>query len=150
MEIKPASLAMFTKARNGRLIPVMDDVQGVANALNQIDHHLRLRYSEIGEYWVVYWLPDEGEEGDGYLITTAQELDHRLVHHVGEVYKRCQEPDYSLGEELDRLDAEDKKRKDHEFTECHGEMYEQMAYAMRHDLGYDKNRIYVPKELTSA
>jgi hypothetical protein len=148
MEIAPASLAMFTKGKNGRLIPIDDDVQGCANALNEIDPHLRLRYSEVGEYFVVYWKPEEAEEGDGYMISTAQELDHRLVAHVGAIYKRCQEPGYSFGEELDRLDAEDKKAKDDAFSEEHGEMFERMAHAMRKDLGYDKARAFVPKDLT--
>src|SRR5690348_13526446 len=105
MEIRPASISMFAKGRNGRLIPIEDDVQGIANALNEIDHHFRLRYSEAGHYFVVYWKGDDEPEGDGYLVTTATELDHRLVNRVGEVYKRCQERNYSLADELDRLDA---------------------------------------------
>lgn len=143
MEIRPASIAMFAKGRNGQLVPIDDDVQGVANALNEIDPHLRLRYSEAGEYFVVYWKPENSEEGDGYQISTAQDLDHRLVHHVGEVYKRCQAPGYSFADELERLDKEDKKAKDKAFTEEHGEMYEQMAHAMRRDLGYNQSRVFV-------
>jgi hypothetical protein len=150
MEIRPASLAMFTKGNKGQLVPIDDDVQGVANALNEIDHHFRLRYSEAGEYFVVYWKGDEEPEGDGYLITTAQELDHRLVNHVGEIYKRCQAPGYSFADELERTEAEARKEKDHEFKERHGEMYEQMAYAMRHDLGYDQQRVFIPKEIASV
>lgn len=143
---------MFTKGRAGQMVPIDDDVQGVANALNDIDPHLKLRYSEAGQYFVVYWSADptqtdedieREDKGETYVITTAQDLDHRLVHKVGEIYKRCQEPGYSLGAELDRIDAADKKAKDAAFTEEHGEMYEQMAYAMRKDLGYNQGRVFL-------
>lgn len=149
VEIRPASIAQIGQGRNGVMVEIDDDVQGIANALHEIDHHIRLRYSEAGAYFVVYWKPDEGDEGDGYLITTAQDLDHRIVHRVQEIYHRCNQPGYSYSDELDKLDAKAKKDKEHAFSEEHGEMYERMAYALRHDLGYDQSRIYVPEGVKS-
>ena len=127
------------------MVEIDDDVQGVANALSEIDTHLRLRYSEAGGYWVVYWLPEEWEEGDGYLITTAQDLDHRLVHHMRQVVHRCQQPGYSLAGELDDADAKAEAEAEHAFAEQNGEMLERMAHAMREDRGYNKTRIFVPE-----
>lgn len=144
MEIRPASLAQIAKARNGQMVEIDDDVQGVANALGEIDSHLRLRFSEAGGYYVVYWKPEEWEEGDGYLITTAQDLDHRLAHHMRQVVHRCQQPGYSLAGELDEADAKAKADADQTFVEENGELVERMAHAMREDRGYNKTRIFVP------
>lgn len=124
-----------------------DDVQGVANALSEIDPHIRLRYSERGEYWVTYWKGDSEDEGDGYFISTFQECDHRIVKRMREVYHHCTRPGYSLADELDKADAKAKKAKSSAWSEKHGEMFERMAFAMRHDLGYDQHRIYVPREV---
>lgn len=145
MEIRPASLAQITSGRDGRMVQIDDDVQGVANALAEIDHRLRLRFSEAGEYYVVYYKPDECEEGDGYLIFTAQELDHRVVKHMEQVHHRCTQPGYSFGEELEKAEADAKAQADHEWSEKHGEMHERLAHALREDAGYNHRRIFVPE-----
>lgn len=126
-----------------------EDVVGVASALHEIDSHIRLRFSEAGGYYVCYWLPDEMEEGDGYLIFTAQELDHRIVHHMREVYARCNEPGYSFAAELDKAEEEAKKEKDYEWEQEHGEMHERLAHALRKDAGYDQRRIFVPEDVAA-
>lgn len=150
MEIRPATFTQVAKARDGRYITIDDDVQGVANALNAIDTHIKLRYSEAGEYYVVYWSDDpsaaEEDDRDGnttYLIFTAQDLDQRMVKKMEEVYWRNRQPGYSLADELDKADAEDKKRKEAEFTQENGEMYERLAHSMRKELGYNQSRIFV-------
>lgn len=149
VEIRPASLAQITKARDGQLVQVDDDVQGIANALHEIDHHLRLRFSEAGEYFVAYWKPDEWEEGDGYAIFTAQDLDHRIVHHMRGVYHRCQQPGYSFAQELERAEEKAEAEQDHNWEQQHGEMYEKLAFAMREDLGYNQSSIFVPKDVAA-
>lgn len=133
------------QGRGGQLIEIDDDVQGVANALHEIDSHIRLRFSEQGGYFVVYWKPDEGEEGDGYLIFTAQELDHRIVQHMQEVHHRCLQPGYCFADELDKADAEAKAKREYAQDEQFGEVAERLAHAMRSDLGYDQSRIFVPE-----
>ena len=147
IEIRPASFAQVSAARTGAYIEISDDVQGIANALHAIDPHIRLRYSEAGEHFVIYWASDPSklaeEDGDSYLIFTAQDLDHRIVKHMEEVCWRCQQPGYSFADELERTEVEAKKQEAHEWTERHGEMYERMAHAMREDLGYNQNRIFV-------
>lgn len=150
MEIRPATLAQVTKARNGKYVEISNDVQGIANALNEIDPHIRLRYSEAGGYFVVYWSenPNVAEEDDGdnttYLIFTAQDLDHRIVHRMAEVYWKCRRPGYSFADELEEEQERQKKEKDHAWSEAMGENFERLAHAMRKELGYDKGRIYVP------
>jgi hypothetical protein len=145
MEIRPASLAQISKGRSGQLVAIDDDVQGVANALFEIDPHIRLRYSEAGEYFVVYYKPDEWEEGDGYMIFTARDLDHRIVQKMREVHARCLNPGYSLAAEMEKAEAEAKRQADHQWSEEHGEMHERLAHALREQAGYDKQRIFVPE-----
>ncbi len=126
-----------------------DDVQSVANGLAAIDHRIRLRFSEAGGYYVVYWLPDEWEEGDGYLIFTAQDLDQRIVKHMQEVYWSCQQDNYSFADELERAQATAKKEKDHAWDEKAGEMHERLAHALREDAGYNKRRAFIAEGLTA-
>ncbi len=126
------------------MIQVDDDVQNVANDLRDIDPHLRLRYSEAGEYWVVYWCPDGGEDGDGYLVTTAQELDQRVVTQVRKIHHGVLNDTYKLSEEIERLDAVAKAEEEHAFTERMGDTYERLAHALREGTGRGKRRIYVP------
>ncbi len=145
MEIRPATLTQLNLGRGGQLIEIDDDVQGVANALHEIDPHIRLRFSERGGYFVVYWKPDAVEEGDGYLIFTAQDLDHRIVQQMREHYHRCLQPGYSLADELDKAEAQAKAELDYERDEEYGEVAERLAHAMRSDLGHDQSRIYVPE-----
>lgn len=143
LEIRPASIDQIATDRKGRLVQIDDDVLGIARELNEIDSHIRLRYSEKGEYWVVYYLPDEWEEGDGYLIFTAQDLDHRIVHKMRMIHKRCLEPGYSFAKELEDVEAKNKADQEHERKQRDGELHERLAHALRAQVGYDKRRIFV-------
>jgi hypothetical protein len=149
MEIPPvkADLAQIIRGKEGRMVTIDNDVQGVANALSYIDHHLRLRFSEAGGYFVVYWKPDEDEEGSGYLVTTAQELDHRIIKTVEEVYWKVRQPGYSFAGELEKVEAAEKKAIADAESEVNGEVLERLAFAMRKDRGYDKQRAFVPTDL---
>jgi hypothetical protein len=128
------------------MVEITDDVQGVANALHQIDAHLSLRYSEAGEYWVVYWRPDGGERGDGDLITTTTELDHRLVKRIEEIYWKTRQPGYSLADEAEAVDAAAEKAREDRFSEQVGEIGERLAHALRKDLQV-KSKIVVPADV---
>lgn len=147
MEIKPASLTQLSRGREGQMIEIDDDVQGVANALNEIDSHICLRFSEAGGYFVAYWKPEGGEDGDGYLITTAQELDHRLVKKVERIYHECSQPGYSYAAALDKAEEAAKAERDYEEAEKLGPVLEQLSHAMRKDLGFDQAKIVVPESV---
>ena len=150
MEIRPATVAQVSKGRSGKYVEIADDVQGISNGLHEIDPHIRLRFSEAGGYFVIYWSETGAAEEDNdpnnttYLIFTAQDLDHRIVKRMAEVYWKCRRPGYSFADELDKEQERQKKEKDHAFTEAMGDRYERLAHAMRRELGYDKGRIYVP------
>jgi hypothetical protein len=128
------------------MVSIDDDVSGVALALSEIDSHICLRFSETGGYFVAYWKPTEGEDGGGYMITTAQDLDHRLVKRVEKIYHECRRPGYSFADELEKTEAKKKAQVEHQASEERGPALEELAFAMRRDLGYDKQRVFVPGE----
>lgn len=147
LQPSPAGLAQLTRARDGRWVEVADDVAGIAAALARVDPCIRLRFSEAGEHFVVYYRPENGE--DEYLIFTATELDHRIVKHMEEVYARCNAPGWSFADELERTEAVAEREKERAWRNEHGEKMERLAYAMLKDTHRDQNRIFVPKGLTT-
>lgn len=141
------------------MVLISDDVGGVAQSLHDLDPHLRLRYSEAGEYYVVYWTEDPSqsdedvereERGSTYLVTTAQELDQRLVQRIEKIYWECRQPGYSLAKKLDEMDAKGKSEDEKEFTEKRGPLYEELAHAMRKDTHRDKRRAFIGDGIPAA
>jgi hypothetical protein len=135
MRIQAASLAQVRKGRDGRMIAIEDDVLDVAKQLTAIDKDLRLRWSESGEYFVVYQLVGDREK----LVLTSTELNPQIVERVRQIAR----PGYDFGAELERMDAEAEKDKEHRFHEDVGERSELLAHTLRKDL-QAKNKIIVP------
>jgi hypothetical protein len=143
VEIRPATITQIEAHRTAgglfEYVEISDDVQGVANLLHEIDEHLRLRYSKAGQYFVVYWRHDGAEDGDGHLILTAQELDHRIVKRIEQIASA----DYDYSFELERLDAEEKKRRREAINEKLGETAERAYFELRKIHGKLNDRAYV-------
>jgi hypothetical protein len=137
MEIRSASYNQVLKGRGGRMVLIDDDVCGIAAQLLEIDPSLRLRWSEAGEYFVVYQQIDEHTR---HLVTTAQELDGRLLQRV----LKITHPDFDFAAEVDRIDAEADAAIEHRFHEGVGERGERLAHAVRKDMGFT-NRAFVPE-----
>ncbi len=135
MEIAPASLAQIVKGRDGRYIEIEDDVQSVAGELRELDPSLHLRYSESGRYFVVYQKLEDGSE---QLVTTAKQLDKRLVKKV----RRLVHASYDLAEELERGDAEADREAERRFSEDLGPAAERLRHAVRKDIG-SKRRVFL-------
>lgn len=146
MEIRPATIAQISRSKEGRMVQIDNDVQNVANDLHEIDPHLRLRYSEAGEYFVVYLKPEQGDEGDGHLVLTAQDCDQRIVNRIREISA----PTYNYVEELEKAEAKARKEKDDAWTEKIGPIAERLAFEMRKELGYNDSRTYITKEIPDA
>jgi hypothetical protein len=132
IEIAPATLGQVVQGRGGRLVFVEDDVCNIAQNLRDIDPSLRLAYNTKGEYFVVYQVLEDGSE---HLVTTAQELDGRLVQRVARV---CS-PSYDTGSELDLLHDQATQAQDERFSQQVGEIGERLAHAVRQDLNIKKN-----------
>lgn len=136
MGIQAASLAQVRKGRDGRMIAIDNDVLDVAKQLYAFDDSLRLRWSEAGEHFVVYQCVGDVEK----LVLTSRELDPQIIERV----RKIAHPSYDFGAELDRIDAEAEKEKEHRFREQVGERGEVLAHALRKDL-QAKNKIIVPR-----
>jgi hypothetical protein len=147
MELEPtrATLSQVTKSRNGEMVLIEDDVQNVVNSLHEIDPHLRVRFSEAGGYFVVYWQPEGELPGNGELVTTAQELDQRIVHLVRRLYHKAMQPGYSFADEIEKQEEKDRREREHRDSEQRGEALERLAHAMRKDAGYTDGKIFIPK-----
>lgn len=136
----PAGLRSFMATSAGPMVPVDDDVLGVARDLRALSSSLCLRYSEAGGYFVVYQRePGPAGRVTEHLVTTAVECDQRLVTRV----RKVMHPDYDLAGELTSGAAERKAARDHNRREQLGEFGERAAHALRRDLGAT-NRIFVP------
>lgn len=141
MEIAPASVDQLVQSASGRWIAIDADVGSIAVQIREIARDrgidLRLRCSEVtGVFKVVQVIDDEEQ-----LVTTAQELDGRLVERVRQVTS----PSYDLGAELDKIDA----AADAEFwgaqREKVEEVGERLAHAIRKDLGEERRQIVLPR-----
>jgi hypothetical protein len=144
VDIEPGRMAQVTRAlKSGKLISVDDDVQGVANDLHEIDPHLRLSYEPHEDVWIVkYVYLTAGGEVKERLVSSFQECDQRIVRRVREINR----PGYDFVAELDRLDREAERRKDHEFSEKIGPHAEKLAWALRQDLGRNE-RAVIPADV---
>lgn len=140
-EHKRATIAQIREGKGGRFFEVDSDVLEVVEQIGQIDEHLRVHLNQTGGYWYVNELCPDGKER---LVTTAQELDQRLVTHL----RRMLKPDWDPGAEMDRIDRERERRVDHETHESVGEKAEVLAHAVRKDL--NPGKIVVPKGVSDA
>lgn len=143
-EIVPASIEQIKAGRDGKMHLITEDAGGIAKRLLEIDSRLHLRYSEKGEYYVVYAREENEPEGSGYMVATYQELDARIIKDLERIKWLNQQPDYSYADELETKHELAKAAQDYEFSQKIGENAEKLAFALRKDLGYDKSRIIVP------
>jgi hypothetical protein len=132
-EVEPVALDVVQKSLTGDFVLVNHDVDNVAQDLLLIDPNLRLRYSQLGEYWVVFYRdPDTGKEE---LKFTAKERDRRIVEHA----KKLNSPDYNYAEEVERLDREADKAKQEKLNELYADQAERLAHSIRKDYGIQKD-----------
>lgn len=140
-EIKAATIDQFRKGQDGRMHLIDADAGGVVARMQRIDPGLRLRYSEAGDYYVVYWTDGEKEE----LVATYQELDQRIAEDLERIEHMQRQPGYSYAEELDKKDAEAKKKAEQAQSEALGDAGEKLAHAIRKDKGVP--RVFISKGL---
>ncbi len=124
--------------RDGRRITIEEDVGNVAKRIKEINPRLGLQWNERGEFFTV--VEDDGKTER--LVLTAQECDERIVKRVEEIAS----PGYDYLGEIDRMDAQAEKDKDHRFHEQTGEIGERLAHALRKDL-QAKNKAFVTRNV---
>lgn len=128
MELDAATIDQIRRSKDGGMVTIENDVGNIVAQIKAINDSLRVRWSEAGEYFVVYHVYPSGKEE---LLTTAQELDGRLVKRIQKVTSG----DYNYLEELDKLEAAKEAESDAKFKEQIGEYGERLGHALRKDLG---------------
>jgi hypothetical protein len=139
MEIPHASLAQVKQGRDGRRVLIEDDVLDVARRLRELDPNLMVEWNEAGFFTISEMLPD----GTQQLVTTTTDLNSAVPEYVAKLAKT----DYVA--EMDRMDAEAERKKEHRFAEQIGERGELLHHALRKDLSV-QNRVYLPKGIDRA
>lgn len=141
MDISPATVDQLRLGAQGESVLIEADVGNVASSLAEIDPGLRLRFSEKGEYFVVYFEPPD-RPGRQELVLTAQECDQRIVKRVREIAA----PGYDYGKELERLDREAEKARQDAFRERIGEGAERLYYEIRKAQGI-RSKAFISKSI---
>ena len=141
-EIQAATAAQVYEGRGGKVHIIERDVAGVAEGLKRLDERLHLRYSEKGDFYVVYCREPHEEEGTGHLVGTYQECDQRIVKDIEQTMWKWRQPGFSFGMELEKQHDEAEARADREWSEKFGETAERLAHAIRKDLNLNQNRIF--------
>lgn len=132
MDIPAATIDQVALGRNGKMVVIENDVCNIALQIREIDTHLRVRYSEEGGYFAVYWHQFNGDGSeDEHLVLTTTELDGRVVERIREIGQ----PDYDYAAELEREEEKARAAKMHEINERLGEKAEETHFALRKALG---------------
>jgi hypothetical protein len=131
IDIPAATIPQVKRALNGHMVLIDDDVQNVARDLQQISDDLFLHYDAAQDIWVVM----QDKDGWETFVTSARELDQRLVQRVRQV---CS-PGYDLAGEVERAQADADAEHDRVQRDRFGEASDQLAHALRVDFGVKKN-----------
>jgi hypothetical protein len=104
---------------------------------------LGVRYHEASDHYSVFFESEDGTET--YLITTALQLDHRIVDRIREI-DRDGRSGYDYAKELEEGTLKARERALAAFRDRVGEHAEQAAYAIRRDMGERyKGRAFIPR-----
>lgn len=142
MELEPTA-ASFDQVRttpSGEMVEIEADVLDIVKQIREIHPDLRVRYSEAGDYFVVYQILQENGHEKLQLVTTAQELDGRLVTRI----RKVTSPQYDLAKELEENEAALMKQHRHEQREKIGEVSERLMHALRKDMNAQRVSVRVP------
>lgn len=139
-QVKAGRLALTDKLE---LVPIESDVYHVVDRLKRIDAGLHLSFHKGEEVFVLEWrgFNDKGEWDEDF-IGAYTELDSRLVNLVERLAARENRNRYDLAKELERLDEQKEREARHLFDERQGPVAEQLAHALRKDLGV-KSRAFM-------
>lgn len=142
-EIQAATVEQVRQGANGKIHVIESDAGSLVIRMRALDPHLHLRYSEAGDYYVVYYEKD----GKTELVATYQECDDRIVKDLERIAWENRQPGYSFADELEKADRKADADFNHKQRESVGEGGERLAHALRKDLGKNDHKIFVAKDL---
>ncbi len=137
MDIEHSSLTQVQRGIGGELVTIEDDVLDVARRLKEIHPSLHVYFNEQGGYFTIYELCDDGRER---IVTNVNELDGRLIGY----FEMLASESWDVIAEMDRMDDQAGRDKEHRFAEKVGEIGERLHHALRKDF-QATDRIYVPE-----
>jgi len=141
MDIEHADLIQVQRAIGGRhagaLVTIENDVLDVVRRLKEIDPHLGVYWNEVGEYFVIYEMCDDGAER---LVTTVKELDPKLISY----FERLAHESWDVVAEMEKMDDLAEKDKKYRFAERVGEIGERLHHALRKDYEF-KDKVFLPR-----
>jgi hypothetical protein len=147
VEIQPAGVAQVHRAlRTGRRVLITEDVQDIASDLKEIRATLKLEFDPDSDLFVVMDVvtnPDGSIEDKLVTVWDVErngQLDRRLVERIREIAA----PGYDLVAELEKRERQDERDRSSRFREQVGPAAEKLKWALRKDLGADKNRAFIP------
>lgn len=132
IEIQPATLGQVVRSSKGDLVEVTQDVTNVAQQLQQIDPNLKLLFDEVQQFYLVrHDVPLPDGSVDENLVLTSQQLGGHVVDRVRQIASQG----YDYVRELEKMENEARARREHEISERQGPILEELAFALRKDLG---------------
>lgn len=141
--IKPATIEQVQAGADGKFHVIDNDAGGIVARLKRLDENLNLRFSEAGNYYVVYYQGQNGPE----LVATYETLDARIAEDIERMDYAMKQPGYNFADELEKLEAEAKREEDYRQKEAMGESAQKLAHALRKDMGFDQGKIFVSKDI---
>lgn len=139
-QVKAGRLALTDKMD---LVQVESDVFGVVEQLKRIDSGLHLSYNTKQNVFVLEWrgVNPLGEYVED-IVGAYTELDSRIVHLIEKIGARENRNRYVLSHELEKLEQQKEREALWEHEQNVGPLAEQLAHALRQDLGV-KNRAFM-------
>lgn len=141
MDINHADLIQVQRAIGGKydgcLVAIEDDVLDVARRLKEIHPSLHVYFNEVGGYFVIYEMCEDGTER---LVTTVKELDGKLIKY----FEMLNSESWDAVAEMEKMDDQAEKNKKTAFAEKVGEIGERLHHALRKDFEF-KDRVFLPK-----
>lgn len=139
IDIEPASWTQVRDIGKDTVI-IEEDILDIVKQLKEISPSLFVRWSAgNGEPFYTLYSKEviNGKETE-YLVKTFKQLDQRIVDRV----RYIASPDYNYVKDMDRLDNKQDADFNYKMDQFFGEKAEELAHALRRDLGLDKDRAF--------
>lgn len=134
---RKAELVQVRAGKGGRLIEIDQDVLDVCKRLREVDPCLGVDYNEDSCLFRVSELCADGRKRT---VCWVEELTADLPDYL----QRLTKTDYV--KEIERMDAQADRDRDHAFHERMGPIGERLAFALRKDFGV-KSKAFVPRDI---
>lgn len=136
IEIEPATLGQVKRSSRGQLVEITQDVTNVAQQLRDIDPDLKLLFDEVQHFYIVrHDVARPDGSVDENLVLTSKQLGAHIVERVRQIASAG----YDYVRELERMEDQARRNREHAERERRGPILEELAHALRKDLGLRTN-----------